>query len=204
MVWPRADDDELVNGLFHFGERVTGHQNGPAAAREGLQERPQPGDTFGVQAVGRLVQHEDLRVTDQRGGQREPLLHAEREPTGLACTGVPEPDELEHLLDATVRGADGGRVDAKVVAGAALGVEVLRLQHGADHAGRVAELGEGLTVDRGRAGVGVIRPSTIRSGGGLTRAVRPEEAGDRPWFHGETEVLHAVTGPNSFWSGSAP
>jgi len=42
-----------------------------------LEELPDPADALGVQAVDRFVEHQDGRVAEQRGGQAEPLLHAE-------------------------------------------------------------------------------------------------------------------------------
>jgi len=72
-----ADDHHLVDRLLDLGQQVAGHQHGATGAGEGLQERPQPGDALGIHAVGRLVEHQNLRITEQGGGQGQPLPHPE-------------------------------------------------------------------------------------------------------------------------------
>ena len=49
-----------------------------APPRERAQEVAQPADPLRVEAVGRLVEHQHARVAEQRGGESEPLAHAER------------------------------------------------------------------------------------------------------------------------------
>ena len=101
---------------------------------EVAQEAAQPADALGVEAVGRLVEDEDARVAEQRGGQAEPLAHAHA--SSRRPAGVPrrDADELEHLVDARVRHARGGGQDAQVVAAGAARVEVRRLEGGPDDA----------------------------------------------------------------------
>jgi hypothetical protein len=53
------------------------HQHRAPLPGEPAQEAPQPGDALGVEAVRGLVEDEHLRVAQQRGGQREALLHAQ-------------------------------------------------------------------------------------------------------------------------------
>ena len=64
-----------------------------------------------VQAVGRLVEHEQPRPGQQRGGQPEPLAHAEGEAADPVVGDVGEPDLLEHVVDAR-RAARHGRASA--------------------------------------------------------------------------------------------
>ena len=64
-------------------------------------------DALGVEAVGRLVEDEDLRVAQQRGGQAESLAHAEGELPDPAVGGLGEVDEVENLVDPPGRGAAG-------------------------------------------------------------------------------------------------
>ena len=141
-----ADDDHPVDGLLHLGEQVAGHQHGPAlVVGEVAEEAAQPLDALGVQAVGRLVEDQHRGVAEQRGGQGEPLPHAEGVAPGPAVAGVGQPDLDEHLVGARQREPGGAAVDPQVVAARAGGVEG-RLQHGADRAQRV---GQG-RVGRGR------------------------------------------------------
>ena len=60
----------------------------PSAARR-LELLADPADPLGVEAVDRLVEHQDRRVAEQRRGDAQPLLHAEGE-SPLAC-GPPRP-----------------------------------------------------------------------------------------------------------------
>ena len=57
-------------------------QDGLALGAEVAQEAAQPADALGVEAVGRLVEDEHLRVAEHSGGQAEPLAHAHRVPAG--------------------------------------------------------------------------------------------------------------------------
>lgn len=52
-----------------------------------------------VQAVERLVQYHGLRAPDHRGGQAEPLAHAEREAADPLPAGLQEPGLVKHLVD---------------------------------------------------------------------------------------------------------
>ena len=55
----------------------------PSAASE-RRKPAHPHDALGVQAVERLVEHQHRRVAEQRGGDAEPLAHAERVAARLA------------------------------------------------------------------------------------------------------------------------
>ena len=73
----------------------------PSAARP-RSSVAQPEDAGRVEAVGRLVEHEGVGVTEQRGGETQPLAHADRVPADPAPSGVGEADEVEHLVDPPV------------------------------------------------------------------------------------------------------
>ena len=108
----------------------------PSAARS-AQEVAQPADALGVEAVGGLVEHEDPRIAEQRGGEAEPLGHAEREAAGAPPGGVAEVDELEHLVGARERDPALGREHAEVVASGPRGMRG-GLEHDADLRERIA------------------------------------------------------------------
>src|ERR1035441_7014799 len=90
-----ADHDDVTDGLGDLGQDVAGDQDGAALCGQRAELRdllrslalcgqraeqiPQPPDALRVQAVGGLVEHQDLRVAEQGGGQAEPLPPAERE-----------------------------------------------------------------------------------------------------------------------------
>ena len=73
-----GDDHDVVDGLLDLREVVAGDEHGAAASGVVAQEVAQPADALRVEPVGGLVENEDLRVAEQRGGQAEPLAHAER------------------------------------------------------------------------------------------------------------------------------
>ena len=106
---------------------------------------------FGVEAVGRLVEDEDLRVAQQSGGESESLAHPEGELPDPAVGGPGQVDEIEHLVDPSGCGAAGEGGDAEVVAGTAPGIGEGRLQGGAHDMERVGQVGVAAPVDRRRA-----------------------------------------------------
>ena len=134
-----VDHDDLVDGLGDLGQHVAGEQHRAALGGEVAQEVAQPADALGVEPVGGLVEHEDLGIAEQRGGEAEALGHAEGEAAGAAARGVGEVDELEHLVGARERDARLGGEHPQVVAG---GARRMRrgLEHDADLGQRVAQL----------------------------------------------------------------
>ena len=144
--------DDFVDGLGHLGQQMAGDEHGASRRGVAAQEVAQPVDAFGVEAVGRLVQDEDVGIAEERGGEPEPLPHAEREAADTPTGGALQPDLGEDLVDAVVGETGGGGEDAQVVAGSAAGMEARRLEHGADVTDRLIEGAIGPTVDGGRAG----------------------------------------------------
>ena len=83
-----ADDDEVVGGDRHLVHQVAGDEDRAALGGQPLHQVPDPDDALGVEPVDRLVEDEDRRVAEQRGGDAEPLAHAERE-AARALAGDP-------------------------------------------------------------------------------------------------------------------
>ena len=106
-VTATIDDHDVVDRVGDLGEEVAGHEHGPPLASEVDDEAPQPADPVGVEAVRRLVEHEDARIAEQRGRQAEALAHAQGEPADASPGDVGEADEIECLVDAVRR--DRGR-----------------------------------------------------------------------------------------------
>ena len=66
-------------------------------------------DALRVEAVGRLVEDQQVRVAEQRGGDAEALLHAERVGAVAVVAALAEPDDVEQRRDRPrVVAADGG------------------------------------------------------------------------------------------------
>ena len=94
----------------------------------------------GIQPVHRLVEHQDLRVAEQRRGDAEPLAHAERESLGPLPGHVGQPDDAEHLVHPAAGDVVGLGQAEQVVAGAAAAVHGLGVQQRAHLAHRAGQL----------------------------------------------------------------
>src|SRR5215469_8646668 len=107
----RSHHAHVAADLLHLGEQVRGHQHGDAAGGD-LPDEPAhlPGALW-IQAVGRLVQDDELARLEQARGDGEPLLHAERVGAVVLLGGRGQAHPLQRRPDARVRGARvGGRV----------------------------------------------------------------------------------------------
>ncbi|MEI2731548.1 MAG: hypothetical protein V9G08_06020 [Dermatophilaceae bacterium] len=58
-----GDDDDVVDDLLGLGQQMAGDEDRLAGGGQVSQEAAQPPDAFGIQAVGRLVEQDDARVT---------------------------------------------------------------------------------------------------------------------------------------------
>ena len=145
-------------------------QHGAAAVGEAAQQPAHPVDALRVEAVGRLVEDQHLRLAQQGGRDAEALAHAEGV-VAHAAAGllVGEADEGEHLLDAGLRDADRHRRDAEHLAAGAAGVLGRGVEHDADLAAGVVQLAVGLAEDRGAPGRGGGQPGHHPHRGGLAR-----------------------------------
>ena len=95
------DDDDLVGDALDLVEQVRAEQHGAALVGVAAQQVAHPADAGRVEAVGRLVEDEHLRVAEQGVRDAEPLAHAERvvaDPPVRLLVG--QADELDHLVDA--------------------------------------------------------------------------------------------------------
>ena len=184
-----VDDHDLVDRLGDLGQEVAGDEHRPALVGQAADQAAQPVDALGVEAVGRLVEDQDLGVAEQGGGQPEALAHAEREAADPAAAGGGQPGLLEDLVDpARVEPGRHGQ-DPQVVAGRAARVEPARLQDRPDPAGRVGQLPVGPAGDGGRAGGRGDQAEQHPQGGRLAGAVGAEEAGHRALVDLEVELV---------------
>ena len=122
------------------------------AGRELVEERPEVASQHRVEPDGRLVEHEQLRLAEERRRERDarPLAAGEPpdDPPALGC----EADDLDHLVDAGSRGRadDAGEV-AQVLDDREVGVDGRGLRDVADP-----------PPERGRAGRLARAPSPSR------------------------------------------
>src|ERR1035438_7357518 len=91
-----ADHQEMVGGVLHLRHQVAGHEDRTAFRGQRLHQVPDPPDALRVQAIDRLIEHEDGRVAEQRRGNAEPLAHAERETLRPFLRHLAQPDKLQN------------------------------------------------------------------------------------------------------------
>ena len=73
-----VDDGHAVAGQLDLGEQMRRDEDAHLAfAGEAAQQLADLADAGGVEAVGRLVEDEQLRIAEQRLGDAEALAHAE-------------------------------------------------------------------------------------------------------------------------------
>ena len=126
------DHDQVVGRQRHLAHEMGRDEDGLAFRSEAFEKVADPVDAFGVEAVDRLVEEHGLRVAEKRGGDAEPLSHAERELAGALARDVVEADEVDHLEHALLRIAVRLREREKVVVRRAAGVDGARLEQRSD------------------------------------------------------------------------
>ena len=124
-----------------------------------LRSRPaHPAHAFRIEAVGGLVEDQDLGVAEQCVGEAQALAHAERvladTPPGRRLV---EADELQQRVDALRRHAHGVGGDGERLAAAAPGVLGGRVEQDADAPARVRQVAVAPAEDPCRAAVGLAR-----------------------------------------------
>src|SRR5579875_327892 len=197
-----GDDHEPVGDRLDLVEQVGGEQHGAPTAGEVTQQSAHPAHPLGIQAVGRLVEDQQLRVAEQGVGDPQPLAHAERVlADALARRGLVEPDELQHLVHARVGNAEQLRGAGEGLPAAAAAVGGGGVDQDAHVPARVGDLGERPPEQR-RASRGRVREAAEHlQGRRLPGAVRSEEAGHGAGRAGEGHVLDGRTGAVALGEG---
>ena len=129
---PPVDDADGVRHLLHLGEDVARDDHRRARRREAADLVAQLLDADGVEAVGRLVEHEQTWPGDQRQREPQALPHAHREAPGALLPGVREVHGAEHLIYAALWNAQQPGAHAQVLARGEVGVERRLLDEAAD------------------------------------------------------------------------
>ncbi len=152
----------------------------PSAARR-AEEVAQPADALRVEPVGRLVEHQRARVSQQRAGQAEPLAHAERVALHPPAAGAVQLDQLEHLVHPPGR---AGRLRSRARGGGCApcapgGTAGPRARRRARAPGRSAR-GTGRPSTVAEPDVGIVRPSSVRRVVVLPAPLGPRKPSTRP------------------------
>jgi hypothetical protein len=154
-----------------------------------VEERPQLAARHRVDAVGGLIQEQHLGLVEERGRQRQLLVHPARELVGTTVAEAVEPRDGEEPIGAAAEDLSREDVEAREegevlpdrevpVEAVLLGQEPERLPHRAARARVHVE-------DAGLARVEVDEAGQRPDGGGLPRAVGPDQAVELSGLHRE-------------------
>src|SRR5713226_5104523 len=135
-------------------------------------------DAVGVEAVGRLVEDQELGLAQHRLGQRQALTHAHGVPLDLVIAALLHPDQVEELTYLLlVDGTEESCEKAQVVAAGEEAVERGLLERGAQQPCRLCVRGPAVEpADLCGAAVGALEAEEDADGRGLPGAVGAEEA----------------------------
>ena len=99
MISPLLITPIAVGHLLGFLDVVGGQDDGHAGGAQRAHHLPHVLAQLDVDAGGRLVEEQDLRLVRQRLGDQHPALHAAGQRHDLAVLAVPQGQVLEHLRD---------------------------------------------------------------------------------------------------------
>ena len=161
----------------------------PSAASP-LHQVPDPQDAFGIEPVDWLVKQQDFRVAEHGHGHAEPLAHAEREAAGPLVRHVLQTHQGQYLIDPARRQTLSLGQEQQVVPGCPPGMHRLGLEQRADRPQRILQVTVTPAVDERDATLRPVKAKDEPHGGGLARAVRPDEPCHLPGLDREGQVVH--------------
>src|SRR5256886_13686064 len=133
-----------------------------------------------IEAGGRLVEDQKLRIVDQRAGQGQPALHAARQRAYARGALGRKPGEFEQARNAVVEECIGdpevAAVDPQILDHREIGIEIIHLRDDSDAHSRLTRgFGYRLADQRNSTRILVSQPETATPSRRLARAVGPEE-----------------------------
>ncbi len=178
---PLAQHGDPVAGLLDLRQKVGVQKNRRAALRLLPQEVADLAPAHRIDAVGRLVQQEDVRLVHQRGGEAQPLRHPLGEFLDPHVGPLRQAHAVEQLRDSRFQGCGvhsrHAPEDRQRLAGGQISRKPVAL-------GQVADAAPALRIRRGDSA----QPGLARSrvgqaeqdldGCGLAGPVGPEQAED--------------------------
>ena len=191
---PLPDDAHGVGHLVDLTEQVAGdHHRHAKPAGQVPDQLPHLLDARRVQAVGGLVQNQQLGIAQQGRGNAQPLLH----PQGIVADLFPplplQPDDLQHLPDGFWGKAPEGLHNPQVLLPGEVSVIAGALNetaHLAQHGNPVAPV-HGLAKHLNLPLGGADQPQDHLQRGGLPRAVGPQQS-VKAWRQGECDPGQSV------------
>ena len=95
---PAVDDRDPIGETIRLVEVLRGQKDGRAFGDEALDRLPELEPAARIEAGGRLVEEEDRRVGDERGGEVEAAAHSTRVGLRDPPAGVAEAEAVEQLV----------------------------------------------------------------------------------------------------------
>ena len=183
------DHHHVVADLLDLRDQVARDQHRDPVAGERPDQAAHLDDARRVQAVGRLVEDQQLGTGQHGRRDAEPLLHPQR----VRAVPVPRPGQqagpLEHRVDRGQRKLPEAGQRLQVLAAAQLRVERGRLDERADLAQVGRGLGEAAAQDRSAARRRADQAEQHPDRRGLAGPVRADEPADRPRGDGQRHVV---------------
>ena len=190
-----VDDPDAIAEALRLLHVVRGVEDGHALPAELLDARQDRVPALRVDADGRLVQDEQLRLVEQADADVQPPLHAARELVGPLAGPLVEADDLEHLADPPLQRVAAHPVqlaeEAQVLGRGQLRVDRELLRDVPDRLLRVRR------ADVDRASGDVHLPAVTlqeaadhRDRGRLAGPIRPEQAVGLGWTDAEPDTVH--------------
>ena len=200
MAVGNVADAVAALGLVHV---MGGDQHGEARRRQTMDLVPEFAPRLRIDACGRLVEQQQLRLVHDAGGKRESLLPAARKRASELMAARGQAEILERLATASRLGEvvePGDEIE--VLLDRQVLVEREPLGHVADLALDTAAAADDVVAEhRPLAGVRRQKPADHADRGGLARAVGAEKADDLARRHFQRDMVDHRR-RRSAWSGS--
>ena len=187
-----GDIGDLVTalGLVHV---VGGDQHGEAIGRERMDLVPEIAPRLGIDAGGRLVQQQQLRIGQRAGAERQPLLPAAGQFAGELFLAALKADAVDHVArgPAGIGQAVEPRDEFEVLPHRKVLVQAEALRHVADLALDLVGVAADVVAETGAlAAIRRQQAAQHADGRGLAGSVGAEEAVDRTALHLHREIMH--------------
>ena len=187
-----GDHDHAIGETLRLLHVVRGQQDRLAERAQPCDQLPRLAARGRVEAGGRLVQEQQLRVAAEAEREVEPPPLAAGERLDARAGDRAEADEVEHLVRRK-RARVGGAVELDRLAGAELGVDGALLQDDADALAERALAATGIEAEHPHlAGVGAAMALEDLDQRGLAGAVGAEHGEHLAAAHGEVEAVERL------------
>ncbi len=178
--------------LLHFRQQMAGEEHGDSPAPRQLAD--QSADFVNarrVQSVGGFIEQQQVRISEQRLRQAEPLLHSGRiSAHSPVCRGG-QAHCFQSLPYGAKRSIQKPPVHLQVFPPREVQVKRRGFHQRADFRERPETAGfERLSEEKDAAAVRPLQTEDHPDRGGFTRAVRAQKPIDGPLRHGEAEALY--------------